>query len=91
MSSRTTFGDLAESASRLLEAPAQHLPVTGLLSPGQVAAQADEFLVVLPRLLKAIGRYAADIAAAKKIFTEWPTPIMAAGATPHDIQSSAIA
>jgi hypothetical protein len=63
MTGRATFGDLAGSASRLLQAPAQHLPVTGPLSPGQVAAQADEFLAVLPRLLKTMARYAADIAA----------------------------
>ena len=78
MTSRTTFGDLAESASRLLEAPAQHLPVTGLLSPGQVAAQADELLAVLPRLVKTMSRYAADVAAVA-------TP---ASETPHEQASS---
>jgi hypothetical protein len=62
VTSRATFGDLAAIAIRHLEAPAQRPPPTGRRGSGQASAEADEFLAVLPRMLKTISRYTADIA-----------------------------
>jgi len=64
MTSRTTFGDLAAAVSHHLEAPAQRVPSAARRSPAVAAAETDEFLAVLPRTLKALVRYTADIAAA---------------------------
>ena len=64
MTSRVTFGDLAAVAARHLEAPAQQVPGTGRPSRALAAAEADEYLAVLPRMLKTMVRYTADIVTA---------------------------
>jgi hypothetical protein len=64
MTGRVTFGDLAVSAGRHLEAPARQAPVTSWPSRAQAAAEAGELLAVLPRMLKTMVRCTTDIAAA---------------------------
>lgn len=66
MTSRATFGDLAIAASRHLEAPASDARAAGLPASRAAVAEAQEYLAVLPRMLKIIARYAADIAAAAR-------------------------